>query len=118
MGEISKNNKSTSFAFAITAGEGAEGIQFDYFFDQNIKIGAFYAASKINYFLLVIATALIIKVLFTSLWGVIKRFYMITLYYLAMPVSAATTVPLTGHGSFPLLLSNDPVSFLSAAFSR
>ena len=38
---------------------------------------------------------MIIKVLFNALWGVIKRFYMITLYYLAMPV-AASTIPIAG----------------------
>ena len=66
------------------------GITFDYFFDQNIKLQTFYAASGINYVLLLVASVLIIKVLFSALWGVIKRFYMITLYYLAMPVAAST----------------------------
>jgi hypothetical protein len=79
-------HKSHTF---IYAGEG-EGITFDYFFDQNVELRTFYAAFKINYVLLLVSSVLIIKVLFSSLWGVIKRFYMITLYYLAMPVIAST----------------------------
>lgn len=76
-----------------------EGITFDYFFDQNVKLQSFYSASKINYVVLLISSILIIKVLFTSLWGVIKRFYMITLYYLAMPV-AASTMPIDDGARF------------------
>ncbi len=84
-----------TFAFA---GAGS-GITFDYFFDQNVKLKTFYSASKINYPLLLVASIMIIKVLFSSLWGVIKRFYMITLYYLAMPV-AASTMPIDGGSRF------------------
>ena len=75
------------------------GITFDYFFDQNVRLTTFYAAAKINLPLLFISSILIIKVLFTALWGVIKRFYMITLYYLAMPV-AASTMPMDGGTKF------------------
>lgn len=87
--------RGNTFTFS---GTGA-GITFDYFFDQNVGLKTFYAASKINYPLLFVASILIIKVLFTSLWGVIKRFYMITLYYLAMPV-AASTLPIDGGSRF------------------
>lgn len=76
-----------------------EGITFDYFFDQNVNLQTFYSAAHINYLILLVSTILIIKVLFTSLWGVIKRFYMITLYYLAMPI-AASTMPLDGGSRF------------------
>lgn len=87
--------KGNTFTFAGTG----SGITFDYFFDQNVGVRTFYAASKINFPLLFVSSILIIKVLFTSLWGVIKRFYMITLYYLAMPV-AASTLPIDGGSRF------------------
>ncbi|MBP3581959.1 MAG: hypothetical protein J6J33_04335, partial [Clostridia bacterium] len=73
-----------------------DGLLFDYFFDGPIKLGTFYVPSKvaspigISFWIIMIASALIIKVLGTSLWGVIKRFYEITLYYIAMPAVAAT----------------------------
>lgn len=76
-----------------------DGLLFDYFFDGPIKLGTFYVPSKvaspigISFWIIMIASALIIKVLGTSLWGVIKRFYEITLYYLAMP-AVASTMPL------------------------
>ena len=86
---------STTFTYA-----GANsGLTFDYFFDQNIKLRTFYAAFKINYVLLLVSSVLIIKVLFSALWGVIKRFYMITFYYLAMPV-AASTMPIDNGSRF------------------
>lgn len=72
-----------------------DGYLFDYFFDGHVKLGTFYVPSKvaspigISFWIIMIASALIIKVLGTSLWGVIKRFYEITLYYLAMPAVAA-----------------------------
>ena len=46
-----------------------------------------------------IASALIIKVLGTALWGVIKRFYEITLYFIAMP-AVASTIPLDSGKRF------------------
>ena len=94
--QVSKSvHPSWTFVFA---GEN-EGITFDYFFDQNIELRTFYAATKIQYVILLISAALIIKVLFSSLWGVIKRFYMITLYYLAMPI-AASTMPIDDGNRF------------------
>lgn len=82
----------------VYAGE-SEGITFDYFFDQNVGLHTFYAASKIMYPVLLISAIMIIKVLMSALWGVIKRFYMITLYYLAMPV-AASTIPIDDGSRF------------------
>ncbi len=76
-----------------------DGLLFDYFFDGPIKLGTFYVPSKIaspigvSFWIIMISSALIIKVLGTSLWGVIKRFYEITLYYIAMP-AVASTMPL------------------------
>ncbi|MBR3885375.1 MAG: hypothetical protein IKJ33_02795 [Clostridia bacterium] len=92
---------STTFTYA-----GANsGLTFDYFFDQNVQLRTFYAAFKINYVLLLVSSVLIIKVLFSSLWGVIKRFYMITLYYLAMPV-AASTMPIDNGSRFGNVRNN------------
>lgn len=67
----------------------ADGIQFDYFFDDHIKLNTFYKPSAISYWVIILASALIIKVLGTAIWGVIKRFYEITLYYLAAPPLAS-----------------------------
>ena len=69
------------------------GIAFDYFFDDAISLETFYMPSKISYWVIIFASVIIIKVLATSIWGVIKRFYEITLYFLAMPV-VASTMPL------------------------
>ncbi len=77
----------------------SEGIAFDYFFEgDNNSIMQFYNVFKIAYWIMLIAAALIIKTLGTALWGVIKRFYEITLYYLAMPI-VASTLPLETVGS-------------------
>ena len=86
--EIEKEELSSYFTLD-------DGYLFDYFFDGHVKLGTFYVPSKvaspigISFWIIMIASALIIKVLGTSLWGVIKRFYEITLYYLAMPAVAA-----------------------------
>lgn len=78
-----------------------DGVGFDYFFerssldeDNNEGVGfdTFFMPSKVSYWLILIASALIIKILGTSLWGVIKRFYQITLYFVAMPAVASTIV--------------------------
>ncbi len=71
-----------------------EGVIFDYFFDGSIKFGDFYKGATLSLFgILIFSTVLINKVLGKALWGVIKRFYEITLYFLAMPV-LASTIPL------------------------
>lgn len=70
-----------------------DGIQFDYFFEGNNKLHTFYVPSEISYWIIVIASILMIKVLGTAIWGVIKRIYEITLYFLAAP-AVASTVPL------------------------
>lgn len=77
----------------------SDGLAFDYFFENDIKLQTFYVPSKISYWVILIASALIIKVLGTSIWGVIKRFYEITLYFVAMP-AVASTIPLDGGSRF------------------
>jgi len=76
-----------------------DGIAFDYFFEGDNSLVQFYNAYKVAYWIILIASALIIKTLGTALWGVIKRFYEVTLYYLAMPI-AASTMPLDGGKKF------------------
>ena len=76
----------------------ADGIRFDYFFDYNISLGVFYAPQKIAYWIILIAAALIIKVLGNAIWGAIKRFYEITLYFIAMP-AMASMYPIDNEGS-------------------
>ncbi len=76
-----------------------EGINYDYFFDGAYALDDFYLPSKINFIILIFASALIIKILGTSLWGVIKRFYEITLYFLATP-AVASTIPLDNGSRF------------------
>lgn len=67
-----------------------EGIKFDYFFSgTTVGLQDLYIASSIQYWLLIVGSILIIKVLGKAIWGVIKRFYTITLYFLAMPASAS-----------------------------
>ena len=70
-----------------------DGIQFDYFFEGNNKLHTFYVPSEISYWIIVIASVLMIKVLGTAIWGVIKRIYEITLYFIAAP-AVASTIPL------------------------
>ncbi|MBQ8451153.1 MAG: hypothetical protein IJ538_00005, partial [Clostridia bacterium] len=68
------------------------GISFDYFFDgPDVSLSTFYIPIpwKINFIILIIGAALIIKVLGSAIWGVIKRIYEITLYFLALPPMAA-----------------------------
>ena len=85
----------------------AGGITFDYFFDGDIdgtvngdvEFATFFVPSKVAYWIILIASALIIKVLGTALWGVIKRFYEITLYFIAMP-AVASTIPLDSGKRF------------------
>lgn len=84
----------TSISFLLS-----DGISFDYFFDGVVGLRTFYIPSSINYVILVVGSILIIKVLGTALWGVIKRFYEITLYFLAMP-AVASTIPLDGGSRF------------------
>ncbi len=75
----------------------SNGIDFDYFFDGDISLSTFFIPVKISYWVIIIASILIIKTLATAIWGVIKRFYEITLYFLAMPVMAST-IPLETNG--------------------
>lgn len=70
----------------------SNGISFDYFFDGDIALSTFFIPGRISYWIILISSALIIKVLMTSIWGVIKRFYEITLYFIAMPAMASTIV--------------------------
>lgn len=77
----------------------SEGISFDYFFEGNKSLMQFYNVFKVSYWIILIAAALIIKALGTALWGVIKRFYEITLCYLALPVTAAV-IPLDNGAKF------------------
>ena len=74
-----------------------DGIQFDYFFEDTALSGnsliTYYIPSEISYWIILIASALMIKVLGTAIWGVIKRIYEITLYFLAAP-AVASTIPL------------------------
>lgn len=76
-----------------------EGITFDYFFNNRVNLDTFYIPSSISYWVIVIASILIIKVLGQAIWGVIKRFYEITLYFIAMP-AVASTIPLDGGQRF------------------
>lgn len=77
----------------------SDGIQFDYFFEGDKSLMQFYNPCRVAYWLILIAAAMIIKTLGTALWGVIKRFYEITLHYLALPV-AASTIPLDGGTTY------------------
>lgn len=77
----------------------SDGVGFDYFFDNDISLHTFYVPSKVSYWIILIAASLIIKVLSTAIWGVIKRFYEITLYFVAMP-AVASTIPLDGGTRF------------------
>lgn len=78
----------------------SDGINFDYFFDtKDVDLSTFYIQSKISYWIIVISSVLIIKTLMTALWGIIKRFYEITLYFLAMP-AVASTIPLDNGNKF------------------
>lgn len=79
----------------------SDGIGYDYFFDNDtyISLSTFYIPLKISYWIILISSVLIIKVLGTAIWGVIKRFYEITLYYLAMP-AMASTIPLDDGNRF------------------
>lgn len=77
----------------------SDGVGFDYFFDNDISLHTFYVPSKVSYWVILIAASLIIKVLSTAIWGVIKRFYEITLYFVAMP-AVASTIPLDGGNRF------------------
>ena len=72
----------------------SDGVNFDYFFEDGngIDLATFFVPGKIAYWIILISSALIIKVLMTSIWGVIKRFYEITLYFIAMPAMASTIV--------------------------
>lgn len=90
--EVKRDQVSTVFKVS-------DGLAFDYFFENDIKLQTFYVPSKISYWVILIASALIIKVLGTSIWGVIKRFYEITLYFVAMP-AVASTIPLDGGSRF------------------
>lgn len=83
-----ERNKQFSTAFKADS-----GIEFDYFFDSEVGLGTFYSQTKIGYWIIVVASVLIIKTLGTALWGIVKRFYEITLYFLAMP-AVASTIPL------------------------
>ncbi len=76
-----------------------EGIHFDYFFEGEASLVTFYIPSKISYWIIIIASALMIKVLGTAIWGVIKRIYEITLYFLAAP-AVASTIPLDDGQKF------------------
>lgn len=76
-----------------------DGIQFDYFFEGEASLITFYIPSKISYWIIIIASALMIKVLGTAIWGVIKRIYEITLYFLAAP-AVASTIPLDDGQKF------------------
>lgn len=76
-----------------------DGIQFDYFFEGEASLITFYIPSKISYWIIILASALMIKVLGTAIWGVIKRIYEITLYFIAAP-AVASTIPLDDGQKF------------------
>lgn len=94
-----------------------QGVQFDYFFEDTVVAGQRYGSSlityyipgKISYWIIVIASALMIKVLGTAIWGVIKRIYEITLYFLAAP-AVASTIPLDGGQKFTSSIQQPLVS--------
>ena len=90
------NREVVSQSFRVS-----DGIGYDYFFDNDtyISLSTFYIPLKISYWIILISSVLIIKVLGTAIWGVIKRFYEITLYYLAMP-AMASTIPLDDGNRF------------------
>lgn len=88
------NRREISTTFKLS-----DGVGFDYFFDNDISLHTFYVPSKVSYWIILIAASLIIKVLSTAIWGVIKRFYEITLYFVAMP-AVASTIPLDGGTRF------------------
>ena len=92
--EVLVDNSTTKGVFSL-----ANGIEFDYFFEGETQLMWFYNVFKIQYWLILVASVLIIKTLGTAVWGVIKRFYEITLYYLALPVSASL-IPIDNGSRF------------------
>ena len=104
LGLSTMNRADVDYSFKVS-----NGVKFDYFFDTDIKLQTFFVPSKISYWIILIAAALIIKVLGTSIWGVVKRFYEITLYYLAMP-AVASTIPLDNGSKFKTAIQEPLIS--------
>lgn len=99
-------SRDSRFGTTIKANSG---IAFDYFFDGAIELGTFYSETKISYWIIVIASILIIKTLSTAVWGIVKRFYEITLYFLAMP-AVASTIPLDDGARFAQAIQRPLIS--------
>lgn len=102
--EIQVSRENVSKTFKIT-----EGIKFDYFFDGAFDLTDFYLPMKLNFIIMIFSSVLIIKILGTALWGVIKRFYEITLYFLATP-AVASTIPLDGGKRFTTAIQQPLIS--------
>lgn len=92
------------------------GIQFDYFFEgDNNSIMDFYIPSEISYWIMLIAAMLMIKVLGSSIWGVIKRIYEITLLFLASP-AVASTIPLDDGKRFKSSIQDPLIKQVMGAY--
>ena len=96
-----------------------DGIQFDYFFEDSLSggigLGTFYIASEISYWILIIASILMIKVLGVAIWGVIKRIYEITLYFIAAP-AVASTIPLDNGNKFKSSITDPLIQKVLATY--
>ncbi len=63
----------------------------DYSFSgEGVQLGNVYRIMNFNWLILIFSIVLVISVLGTSVWGLIKRIYQITLLFLMMPPIAAT----------------------------
>ena len=74
---------------------GAEGFFLNYNFDsvKKLTLNTFYIPGALNIIILVLATALVFKVMAQSVWGLVRRIYDIVIYMLIMP-AVASTMPL------------------------
>ncbi|MBQ7452674.1 MAG: hypothetical protein IJS68_00165, partial [Clostridia bacterium] len=73
----------------------------DYNFDTRtgVKMQNIFQASRLNLIVLVAATILVFKILMQSMWGLIKRIYMITILMMIMP-GVAGLMPLDDGKKF------------------
>lgn len=74
---------------------GPEGFFLNYNFNsvKKLSLDTFYIPGALNIIILVLATALVFKVMAQSVWGLVKRIYDIVIYMLIMP-AVASTMPL------------------------
>ena len=81
-------NYAESVLWRLQAGQ----FYLDYNFRSAVGIGQanIYRMSAINPFLLIFSTALVTTILWTTIWGLIKRIYEVVLLFLMLPAVCAT----------------------------